>query len=209
MKAALFCPVFLGTFIFALSTVAAPGDVLFIQGDQVNIRHDPNTSAAVMMQLDRGHQLLEIQRDGDWVNVGIEGAGGQDGWVHGSLVGPGGVGPGGLGLEGPAGETAPAAITATATGDPRFVQFRREVLALNAKAYKASGANHFTAVSDLGDGIVRVTATESWVAASETARQKDMDTLFDLWDVAEGTGLPIMVQVVDGGDNVVMTRSRR
>lgn len=192
MRLAPLYSVLLGTFLVAGAVMAAPGDPLFIQGDEVNIRQAPSTSAPVIMQLDHDHRLFELQRDGDWVNVSIDGAGGQDGWVHGSLVGP----------EGPDDALA-------VTDEPRIAQFRTGVLALNEKAYRASGANHFTAVSDLGDGIVRVTATEAWVATEQAARQRDMDALFALWDEAEGTGLPIMVQVVDRDDQVVMTRSRR
>ncbi|HMB77863.1 MAG TPA: SH3 domain-containing protein [Kiloniellaceae bacterium] len=192
MKSSLILPLVLGGFCCAAAALAAPGDLLYIQGDRVNLRQDPSTKAPVILRLDRGHQVFELQRQGAWVNVGIDGGGGRDGWVHGSLVGP----------QGPDGMPASPA-------DPRFERFRSGVLALNADAAQADGEIRFTAASDLGDGIVRVVATDAWAAGAQAARQKDMDALFDLWDAAEGTGLPIMVQVVDPAGNVVMTRARR
>jgi hypothetical protein len=192
MRVAVLCTVLGGLWGIVSPVAAAPGDTLFIQGDGVNIRQKPSTESPVMQQLDRGRLLVELRREGDWVNVGLDGTDGFVGWVHGTLVSP----------EAPAGAAA-------VPSDPRFEGFRREVLALNAKAYGTTGANHFTGASDLGDGIVRVIATEAWLAKPQDARHKDMDALFDLWDAAEGTGLPILVQVVDRGGNVVLTRARR
>ena len=192
MKAMPLCSLLLGTFLFVAPAWGGAGDSLYVQGDAVNVREQPDTKAPVVLQLDRGQLLFELQRRGDWVNVAIDGSGGQDGWVYGALVTP----------TAPPGDALPAA-------DPRFERFRAGVFEMNAKADRASGTNRFTAAGDLGDGIVRVTATEDWVALPEAERQNDMDALFDLWDVAEGTGLPIMVQVVNRDGQVVMTRARR
>lgn len=178
--------------ILATAASATTGDILYIQGNGVNVRRGPGTDAPVIMKLNRGHELIEFERRGDWVNVGIARTGGKDGWVHRSLVGskfPGG------------GTTAPP--------DPKFDQFRAAVELLNARVRQMAGVDFFTNVENLGDGIVQVTATDTWIAAPIADRQGNLNTMFDLWDAAEGTGLPIMVSIVDARGNQVMKKGRR
>lgn len=79
--------------IFAIALIitpvalAVPGDKLFIQKDVVNIRTGPGTDKPVLLKLNKGHELVEFHRIGDWLHVGITRTGGKDGWVHRSLVG--------------------------------------------------------------------------------------------------------------------------
>jgi hypothetical protein len=68
--------------------LAAAGDVLTVIGDRVNVRSGPSTDRDVSMQVSRNQRLVEIERAGDWVHAEIGGAGGADGWIHGSLVAP-------------------------------------------------------------------------------------------------------------------------
>jgi SH3-like domain-containing protein len=167
------------------------GETLFIQGNKVNVRNQPSTKAPVVMQLNRGHKLIVLGQQGSWINVGIDKAGGKDGWVHGSLVGPQHSG----------GKT-------TAPPNEKFEKFRAAVEHLDAKVFQAAGVHFFTKVEDLGDGIVAVTATNTWISASHADREGNLLTLFNLWDAAEGSGLPIMVRVVDGNGKLIMSKAR-
>lgn len=171
---------------------AAPGDTLYIQKDRVNVRTGPGLSNSVLMQLNKGHELIEFTRRGDWVNVGIARTGGKDGWVHRSLVGS--VSPGG-------GTVAPA--------DSKFDAFVRDVEQLNKKVEPIAGFPFFTRVENLGDGIVQLTAHDRWLAAPRADRQGNLDTLFQLWSTHEGSGLPIAVYIVDSRGNIVMRKERR
>jgi Bacterial SH3 domain len=82
------------TFAFACTlllsgpALGAPGDVLTVIGDRVNVRSGPSTEREVTMQVSRNQRVVEIGRDGDWVHAEIRGTGGADGWIHGSLVAP-------------------------------------------------------------------------------------------------------------------------
>ena len=53
------------------------------------------------------------------------------------------------------------------------------------------------------------TASAGSGEASHSDRESNLNTLFDLWDAAEGSGLPIMVQIVDQHGNLVMRKARR
>ena len=52
------------------------------------MRIGPSTNARVKMRVDQDQQVMELQRQGDWVRAEIAGCGGQDGWIHGSLLAP-------------------------------------------------------------------------------------------------------------------------
>jgi len=171
---------------------AAPGDTLYVQGNLVNVRSAPSISASVLMKLGMGHKLIEFERKNGWIHVGIVRMGGADGWIFDGLVG----------AERAGGESV-------ATADQRFTNFENTVFDLNERVRQTAGVDFFTEVENLGDGIVWVTATNAWVEASHSDRESNLNTLFDLWDAAEGSGLPIMVQIVDQQGILVMRKARR
>ena len=170
---------------------AAPGDTLYVQGNGANVRSAPSKSASVVMVVGRGHKLIEFERKNGWVHVGIVRTGGKDGWIFDELVG----------AEFAGGESA-------APADQRFAKFENTVFDLNERIRRTAGVDFFTKVENLGDGLVWVTATNVWVEAPYSDREGNLNTLFDLWDAAEGSGLPIMVQVVDQHGVLVMRKAR-
>ncbi len=184
--------------LFLVAALAAPitpyaklGDILFVQKDNSPIREGPNKDAPLVLQLNRGHKLIEFERKGGWVNVGIDRSGGKEGWIESPLTGS--VSPGGKSVAPP---------------DPRFDQFKAAVEILNANAKQRSGFDFFTNVESLGDGIVELTATNEWLAVPKSGRDGNLNTLFNLWDAAEGTGLPISVRIVDNKGTLRMRQSR-
>jgi hypothetical protein len=76
---------------FAGPALADPGDTLMVTGDGVNVRVSPSTSARVKMRVFQAQQVMELQRQGDWVRAEISGTDGQDGWIHSSLLAPPGA----------------------------------------------------------------------------------------------------------------------
>ena len=178
--------------ISAASALAEPGDKVYVQKSGVNVRSGPGTSNPVLLTLGKGHELIELSQQGEWINVGISRSGGKDGWIHSSLVAS--VSPGGASV-------APA--------DPKFDAFVRDVEKLNSKVKPVAGFPFFTRVENLGDGIVQVTAHRQWLAAPRTDRDSNLDTLFNLWSAHEASGLPIAVYVVDSNGTVVMKKARR
>ncbi len=171
---------------------AAPGDTLYAQGNLAHVRSAPTQSASVVMVVGRGHKLIEFERKNGWIRVGIVRTGGKDGWIFGGLVG-----------------AEFAGEESVATADQRFTNFENTVFDLNERVRQTAGVDFFTKVENLEDGIVWVTATNLWVEAPYSERESNLNTLFDLWDAAEGSGLPIMVQVVDQHGILVMRKARR
>jgi len=75
-------------FLMSISSAAygTPGDILVTQEDQVEVYDAPSSAAQVVITLDEGRKLKELQREGPWVRVIIYGEIGKDGWVHSSSV---------------------------------------------------------------------------------------------------------------------------
>lgn len=73
------------------TTGVPPSDTLFVLKERVNLREGPSTNHPVVLQLDKGQELMEFKRDGRWVHVGAYGTAGKIGWVHQTLVGDGAV----------------------------------------------------------------------------------------------------------------------
>jgi Bacterial SH3 domain len=76
----------LGNFLFVQPMQAAPGDALLVTGDNVNLRSGPSTATAVKMRVRRQQLVVEVERHADWARVEIVGSGGDEGWIHGSLL---------------------------------------------------------------------------------------------------------------------------
>ncbi len=180
-------------FIFAATcnSHAAPGDILYVQSDVVNMRKGPSKQHPVVLQLRKGHKLMEFQRQGRWVEVGADRTGGRSGWIYSSLISKEFKGEG---------TTAPA--------DKKFQKFKAAFAELNARIKRKSGFTFFTKAENLGDGIIQVSATDKWLGAPRTNRESNLRTIFQLWDAAEGSGLPIAVYVVDKHGNQHMSMKR-
>ncbi len=177
--------------LFPVFVFAAAGDTLYVQGSNVNMRKGPSTKHTVILQLHKGHKIIEISRQGKWIEVRADRTGGKTGWIHSSLVG----------------EKSNRGST-KATETPDFKRFKAAFYRLNEKIEKSTGYRFFTKSEYLGDGIVQVTATDYWLSVSETDRQKNLRTIFDMWDATEKSDLPIAVYVVDKHGNQRMSLRR-
>lgn len=176
----------------APNILAATGDTIYVQKARVNLREGPSTQQAVVMQLSVGQRLLEFGRKGDWVQVGVERTGGKTGWIHSSLVGPRAVSNG---------TSFPVSAA--------FKRFKAAFDALNEKVRKQTGLTFFTGADDLGDGIIQITATETWLSGPKSDRESNLRTVFNMWDAADNSSLPIAVYVIDRNGNHRMSMTRR
>ncbi len=164
--------------------LAAPGDKLYINGDNVNVRSGPGLTFQVVVQLDKGRELAEVARQDDWIHVSVVGSESQDGWVHAPLV-------------------ATVAPT-TPPADPKFSEFRHAVISMNASARQRVGAIYFDHMVNLGNGIVQLRATGTWLGEPKAERQSNLASLFDMWNTARGT-----VRIVDQSGQLVMEKNER
>ena len=65
---------------------ATPGDILLVEAEEASLRAAPETTAPVILRLRAGRRLIEFERRGTWVRVGVFGAVGKVGWVRQDLA---------------------------------------------------------------------------------------------------------------------------
>ena len=167
-------------------TLAATGDRLFIVTDGVNVRAGPSLDEAVQTKVNKGHALVEVERDGDWVRVKLSESGDREGWVHGSLV---------------------SRINAGGKTDAGFDRFLASAGVLNDRTRIRSQTDFFNEIRNLGGGTLEVTASDGWLALAESLKTADLDTLLGLWVSADGGQRPVMLRIVDRGGELRAERS--
>lgn len=65
---------------------AAPGDTLYVRGNNVNVRSAPSLHAKVLRQVHYGHVVIEIQRQKQWVKVSLAHSAVKTGWIYAPLL---------------------------------------------------------------------------------------------------------------------------
>lgn len=71
--------------LFAAGAWAAPGDVLKVTAERANLRAGPSDKTDASGQVQRGDELIELQRQGDWFGIRVVRTG-EEGWVYANLV---------------------------------------------------------------------------------------------------------------------------
>jgi uncharacterized protein YgiM (DUF1202 family) len=66
--------------------LAAPGDTLYVRGNNVNVRAAPSLEAAILRQVNYGYLVIEIRRQNKWIKVHMTRGRVRSGWIHGSLL---------------------------------------------------------------------------------------------------------------------------
>jgi uncharacterized protein YraI len=105
----------------------------------------------------------------------------------------------------PVGEPAEAALPEV---DPGPVdRFRDSVNYLNQRAMSAAGVDLFTAVRPVDATTVQVVATDVWRSVPASGQESYVNTLFDRWLAAAGSGAPLRLEVVDDAGQLLSART--
>ncbi len=60
---------------------ASPGQIYFLRGESAALHGQPSPESPVLRRLSEGDRLIEFQRRGTWIKVGVFGAIGLEGWL--------------------------------------------------------------------------------------------------------------------------------
>jgi hypothetical protein len=63
------------------------GELIEVSVPKANVRRGPSTDHAIVTTLEEGHRLIELDRRGNWIEVGITDLG-ELGWIYHTLVQP-------------------------------------------------------------------------------------------------------------------------
>jgi len=154
-----------------------PGDVRYVDGAFAVVREEPHGASATVAKIAEGQAVLEIQRQGNWLNVGVLGAG-ITGWIHLSF------------LKEPedAQRRSQPLIAAMRRFRPVFDAFN----AMKAK----DGERPFASASQRENGLLRVSASSTWWSKPLALRKSDLVSLHQMWKVANEQ-LPVTVIIED------------
>ena len=68
---------------------ASPGQIHFLRGESAALHGQPSPDSPVLRRLSKGDRLIEFQRRGTWIKVGVFGAVGLEGWLPRDSLAPG------------------------------------------------------------------------------------------------------------------------
>lgn len=180
--------------LFTLASDAAE-NLLVVTSTLVNVRAHPATTAPILIKLAEGRIVTEIQRQQDWIKVGIDNAVIETGWVNSALL-------------------APLPSTTTNEGSPQSVRysdfetFIDKFEVLNADTQKQAGFIPFSKAELSGTDTITVTATSDWFTATQNQREEILSAVFELWSSTVEHGESITVQVLDQNNEFHMVMFR-
>jgi hypothetical protein len=67
------------------TALAATGDVHKVSAERANLRAGPSDKTDAIGQVERGDELIELQRQGNWLGIRVVRSG-EEGWIFGDLV---------------------------------------------------------------------------------------------------------------------------
>ena len=165
-----------------------PGRSLFAKHHDLVVREAASESASALITVDAGHELIEVSRANGWVEVGVARTG-KVGWVSISST------------------MLTQAFGGTQTPETdSFVRFTVAFSILNQSVKSQTGIALFSDAEDMGDGIICVTATSAWLSGSADEQASTLNTVYELWRAADGSGFPVAVYVRGAAGNTVMTK---
>lgn len=167
---------------------AAAGDQLIITGNIVNIRTAPSTDAALAIKLSKDRKVIEIQRQGDWVEIKTNRDDIKTGWIYKTLI--------------------RKLKKKESLEEKRFRVFKQRFNAYKENIRKQNGIPQFKEVIDKGEGTIHVIATEAWLAKTHEARGVPLNEVFKLWSdvVPVGSSMSVIVLDEQGEQHTMMLR---
>ena len=86
-------------------------------------------------------------------------------------------------------------------------RFEANVQYLNSRALEVAGADLFSGIKAAGEGVVHVSTTQAWRNIPPAGQRSYLNSLFDLWTVAQQGSGPAVVRIVDASGRVLLEKS--
>ena len=176
--------------LFSHTANADRGDTLVVNSEIVNLRTQPSVTSQIVKRLARNHEVIEISRYDDWVEVGTKDKGLDYGWIHGPLL------------------VTKQGTAVSSLQNDSFSVFRTQFVALIKDIEKQTGIIPFTEVEQQDEGSLQLTSSKDWLSLAPEQRDELLTEVFDLWRKYVATGLSVSVDVIDENGNQYMMMFR-
>jgi len=161
---------------------AAPGDIHVVtNADLVNLRAGPSDDTNVRGRVNEGDEVIELQREGNWVGVRVLPTG-EEGWIYGGL------------LETKVRSGLDPTVQA---GDAGFMQLSEEFDLLMRDINSKLGFPVVSTVAQIADNALQVTPTPQWlVNGSREAHIMATAAIYQMWKNRQNMA-PVSVSMLD------------
>ena len=169
-------------------SLAATGDKLIVTSEIINLRAAPSTDAAVLIKLIKNKRVIEIQRQGNWIEVDTQRDDVKKGWVYKTLL--------------------KKIAEEPSVAEKRYKVFQKRFADYSKAIKKRNGTQYFATTRNKDETTIDVIATEAWLNAGIEERQTTINDVFKLWSEVVPVGLSASVRVLDeeGEQHMVMLR---
>ena len=163
---------------YTLPCLAEKGDELVVTKNRVNVRAAASLESEILLRLEKGHHVIEIQRQEDWIKVAL----GLDdisyGWIHKSLL-------------------TKIVKQEDKLSVANFEKFIQEFNDHKAVIKKQNDTIYFSKVTHKEKGNIELLATQAWLNSSIEVRNNSLTDVFKLWTKFVSVGSSVSVQVLD------------
>ena len=166
------------------NSFAGTGDELVITGDIVNFRTAPSINAEITAKLPRGSKLIEIQRQGEWVEVETGRKDIKTGWVHETLI---------FNIL----ETQTKSEHEATLPRDNFNKFMQTFNDQKERITDQVGAVYFANARFKNEVSIDLIATDAWLNAGIEERHNALSKVLDIWSGVNPDANSILVRVYD------------
>lgn len=180
--------VILGATLSSSLVWAVPGERHTVGSEFALVREQPHGAAPVVARILEQQPVIEIARQQNWLQVGVIGKG-ITGWIHLSFL---------AAMEDAQERPQPLI--------PPMRRFRPAFDTFNFMQRARDGGPPFTLLRHPDDGVLLVSASLIWWSSSPTRQRSDLESLYQMWKVANDQ-LPVIVLIDDPDGRRQMKRA--
>lgn len=165
---------------------AASGDIYRVTAERVNLRSGPSDNATVRSTVEAGDELIELQRQDDWLGVRVSRTG-EEGWIFGGLVE----------------QVAQSRLGSTVTGGP-FTDISAPFDGLIGEIANRLGYPIVDGIEQPDASTLRVRPSQAWlINAGREAHMMAATAFYQLWKNYRNQGQVTVLMTGEGGQDYI------
>lgn len=182
----------------AAAASAAPGDKFSVAAGAANLRTGPNANESVVIRLNQGAVVVELERSpgNGWIKVETTEGEKKSGWVALSTLQP----------------VSNAALAASGEQSEAFQRFLPTLNAYNQDVLRTAGLLMFVEAREIEKGVISIRPSLAWLKLRDE-HSPSASRAFELWEAANGgadkaPGLSVIITDQQGTHYMTVRRDK-